>query len=473
MSTPILMEPRGYQSEILSRIVKNTDNQLNSLIELDCGLGKRFLQYSMVFNEFKDKKIVLVLQASTSLYETYNYLKQYDQSDEISIIDSRLPSKVRIYKLMNSRVTLSLPQTLYNTLKNGNSVVKSIDMLLINEVDQLIRRTGSGSYLKQPYRKLFDIMETTTYIGMSGTLRDEHYIQDADQVHITDELKSLCEILGAVNLISMNDVLDTDLPSHLKNSFIIPTEVTDDSVAMMSLEVDQMIESCKADILDEIRSFNVKLFNEIKRDQSMFFRPLPISEKLHQRLFTGYMIRKFLWAMPFERARIHLLRYGIDKRYVFQTLQGEAGKINAAAELAMSKKKSVILCSFLNTVDTLEELIQGKGIKTIKVTGQSNNSVRMEQLNHFRTTDEPMVALISNVGERDIDIPEAGLLIIFDLVRTVKTVYQKLKRSRNGECRILYYSETAEQKKVESVLKKMRNRYAWSTKFLAPQKING
>ena len=34
------------------------------------------------------------------------------------------------------------------------------------------------------------------------------------------------------------------------------------------------------------------------------------------------------------------------------------------------------------------------------------------------------------------------MLIIFDLVRTTKTVYQKLKRSRGGEVRLLFYENT-------------------------------
>jgi ERCC4-related helicase len=122
-------------------------------------------------------------------------------------------------------------------------------------------------------------------------------------------------------------------------------------------------------------------------------------------------------------------------------------------------------------VDLVQDLIEAMGIKTIKVTGQVAQHQRAEDLDYFRNSDDQMVAILSNVGERDLDIPEADLLIVFDLIRTTKTVYQKLKRTRGGECRILYYEDTREERKVMKVLSKIRQKYHWSTKILPKESL--
>ena len=72
---------------------------------------------------------------------------------------------------------------------------------------------------------------------------------------------------------------------------------------------------------------------------------------------------------------------------------------------------------------------------------------------------------MSPVGERDIDLPEAEKLIIFDSVRTIKTVYQQLKRIRGGHGIFLYYENTYEGRKVNSILREILERYPWSTKI--------
>ena len=107
-------------------------------------------------------------------------------------------------------------------------------------------------------------------------------------------------------------------------------------------------------------------------------------------------------------------------------------------------------------------LLDHSGLQTIIITGQVPQNQRITQLEDFRKSNTQSVAILSNVGERDLDIPEADMLIIFDLVRTTKTVYQKLKRSRGGEVRLLFYENTNEKKKVVSVLDNISKKYPWS-----------
>lgn len=465
-------EPRVYQEKILTDTYQNVINNQNTIIELDCGLGKRYLQYSLIFEKFSHKKIILILQASSSLYETYNYLKLYADSSEIDIIDSRTSSTHRKWKMENKRVILCLPQTLSNTLKKYPESGDDFDLVIINEVDQIIRRMAEGGYLKQPYTKLLTHFENKLIVGMSGTLRDEHYILDNQQLRIRNELMSLCNLIGNVNFISMDSIMDTDITQFIEYSEIIPTAVIDDNLTFISMELDLHIEETRNQIMKEVKKSDIALYYQMKKDPGMMFNPLPVSEKLQQKLFQGYLTRKYLWAMTGKKSQFHLMRYGLPIDFIKQNLSLIPAKFFAVKELVRASTKTLILCSYLETVDVLNRILENSGHMTVIITGKIDNRKRVESLDKFRSYEGKITAIISNVGERDLDLPDADTLIIFDLVRTTKTVYQKLKRSRGGKCHILYYADTGEEKKVKNVIHKIFERYGWSTKIGSQLVIN-
>jgi ERCC4-related helicase len=72
---------------------------------------------------------------------------------------------------------------------------------------------------------------------------------------------------------------------------------------------------------------------------------------------------------------------------------------------------------------------------------------------------------MTSVGERDIDIPQADLLIVYDVVNTVKTMYQRMKRTRGGTVLCLCYNDTFEEKKVDRLLNEISKKYYWSSKI--------
>jgi superfamily II DNA/RNA helicase len=114
----------------------------------------------------------------------------------------------------------------------------------------------------------------------------------------------------------------------------------------------------------------------------------------------------------------------------------------------------------------LDKILTAQGIETTVISGEIAQNKREKALSEFRSSDKQSVAILSNVGERDLDIPEAELLVIFDLINTTKTVYQKLKRSRGGIVRVLFYQDTPEVRKVSSVMGKINEKYNWSSELL-------
>ncbi|MHA2357728.1 MAG: hypothetical protein ACXABK_03035, partial [Candidatus Heimdallarchaeaceae archaeon] len=73
------------------------------------------------------------------------------------------------------------------------------------------------------------------------------------------------------------------------------------------------------------------------------------------------------------------------------------------------------------------------------------------------------------IGERDLDIPQTELIIVFDLVNSPKTVYQKMKRSRGGKVALLFYDNTSEKQKVKRVVSEIAVRYPWSLIFYSEE----
>ncbi|MHA2029633.1 MAG: DEAD/DEAH box helicase family protein [Candidatus Kariarchaeaceae archaeon] len=470
-STPDF-EVRGYQKAILDSTITKLGEKKNVLIELDCGLGKRFLQSSFIKDIFKEKKILLILQATTSLYETHSYIQKITEQESIGIIDSRRGSNYRSRELKSKRVVLCLPQTLANTLNKHPDAIESFSVVMINEVDQIIKRMGNKSTLKHPYPTLLNFFQNRSIIGMSGTLRDDHYVLNQDQLRIKKELTSLKEMIQNVELITMESIMHTDLHEHVSVSDVIATEISDERMALVSIELDQHIQEAKNVLMAELKTEDSDLYYKAKEDFSVLFGPLPVEERISSAFHGGYLCRKYLWAMTGKKSSRHLIRYGMDQDFIKANLPIVPGKFFAVLKFVTEYRKSVILCSYLDSVDTLEQMLNARGFKTITITGKSNHKLRTSQLEHFRTTDKQMIAILSNVGERDIDIPEADLLVIFDLIRTTKTVYQKLKRSRGGDCRILYYGGTREQEKVESVMASIAEKYPWSTNFRSTEVLN-
>lgn len=456
--------PREYQSYILQRTKELVNTSLNPLIELDCGAGKRFLQYMLVKDIFQDRKILLIMQASTSLYETFRYFRDTFKVKDIGMIDSRKSTRQRVYVLKSCRVVICLPQTLFNTVKTNIELLQDFEVCIINEVDQLIRRTSQSYVLKQPYGKLLPLLSHMRIVGMSGTLRDEHYVLDAEQIRIKNELQTLLHEIPNSALISMDEIQDSDFGDFVKKINLIPTGVDDQSIISLTTELEAHIQDFRNQIIEQLE--NPYLKKQAKQNtQLLLSGSLNVDETLQKKYSQGYLIRKYIWSLPGDVSYRHLLRYGIDASWLGKTIKEIPGKFHVAVDLVSKEKKSVIICSYLASCDLLERMLNARDIPTIKITGRIGHSKRDEALESFKNYDGMMVAIISNVGERDLDIPQAELLIVFDVIRTTKTVYQKLKRIRGGTCRILFYMDTSEEKKVRSVVHKLMDRYPWSTEL--------
>ncbi|MHA2255110.1 MAG: helicase-related protein, partial [Candidatus Heimdallarchaeaceae archaeon] len=264
------------------------------------------------------------------------------------------------------------------------------------------------------------------------------------------------------SVISIEDFLDTDLEDYIKNTEVHIHPITDEKTAEIILMLTSKIEEVREEIIQEVAETSPKDLYQLKKN---FFNVLPmlsIDTDLIEKLNRLLLLRKYVYSMPASTYYNYLIRYGFSKDDL-SNLPKSSGKELEALEIAKQHQKTTILCSFLSTVSSLSELIEKEGFKVFQVTGRTKN--KNEMIQNFKDFDGKTALILSPIGERDLDIPQTDMIIVFDLVNSPKTVYQKFKRSRGGKVVLLFYDDTPEKQKVKRVVSEIAIRYPWSTIF--------
>jgi superfamily II DNA or RNA helicase len=458
--------PRGYQTYILDRMTEFRDTNL--LLELDCGLGKRFVTHQIVAERFPDLKFIIVVHSSSSLAETVDYLKgEYGGLEEdLGELSSRVPSPRRPHILQEKRVVVATPQVLAGMAKKDLSLFESFDALLINEVDTLIRRSGGRTALVFPWPSILSLLGDKWLIGMSGTLRDDHAVFTKEQLEIRDELNTLKEHIPDAELISMEDLYGTDVESYLEPTFLTVGTVTDVKIRSIATVMDELIRNTRSEIMAELaEGDNLDLVEGDARRVHMLLERLPVTEELKGQYSTLLMLRKYIYAMP-PKQFLRMFHSDFMKQYfnvsqLRRTLPTVSAKVTRVLQIALNHKKTLVLTSYLEMVSQIQNVLEKAGLNVLVITGQTHD--KGEVLREFRENPDTHALVMSPVGERDLDIPQAEVMIICDTINTSKTMYQKMKRTRGGLVVLLAFSGTSEERKVRRLMERVLERYPWST----------
>jgi ERCC4-related helicase len=462
--------PRGYQTYILDRVSELEGTSL--LLELDCGLGKRFITHQLVAKRFPTTDILVIVHSSSSLQETIDYLRgEYGGLEEdLGELSSRVQSGRRTHTLREKRVIVATPQVLASLLQKDPSQFERFKMVLINEVDTLVRRSGGKTALVYPWSTLLSYLEGKWIIGMSGTLRDDHAIFTREQVEIRNELATLQEYIQGAQLITMEDLYGTDIEDFLEPTFLQISTVNDSKIRSISRVLDELIRNTRTEILNELEADgNLEMVEGDARRVHLLLEHLPVAEELKGRYSGLLMLRKYIYAMPPKQ----FLRmfYGKYMKHFFnttdlrRTLPTVSSKATHVLKLAVEHEKTLVLTSYLEMVSQIKDVLEKAGLAVLTLTGQTRN--KGEVLRSFREDVNQRVLVMSPVGERDLDIPHADVMVVCDSINTTKTMYQKFKRTRGGLVLLLAYSGTSEERKVMRLMDRILTLYPWSTAVIA------
>ncbi len=468
-----MIQQREYQSVILKRLKKNFDRKIHCIAEVDTGLGKRVLTYLLIKEILPNHRVLLLLHSTTSYLETIHYFeKEYGgfKGSEFQSFSSRTPTWLRKRIITEARIVASTPQTFANVFEKIPLNRPKFDAVIINEVDKIVRRQGDSRLLVFPYNTLIPyFIQEAWIVGMTGTLRDSHifYDRQQDQIKIRDEKITLDRRIPDLEIISMDELMsETDVDSYIQYTQI-KKDLVQPSEALRTIlqNIDQAIKGLRESILEEQKAENPTLLEMIPISQLALVSGM--LEANDTQKYNGLLLmRKYAVSMQVDKYKKFLYRlkkFGIEKQMIHAIPQTNA-KVKRILQLLEARSvssKTVVLCSYLDTAHLLVEKVRAKGFTPFLVTGEVRE--KAEVLNAFKSHSTKAVLIMTSVGERDIDIPQADLLIVYDVVNTVKTMYQRMKRTRGGTVLTLCYQDTFEEKKVNRLLSEIAKRYPWSS----------
>ncbi|MFW9778391.1 MAG: helicase-related protein [Candidatus Heimdallarchaeota archaeon] len=476
-----VIQERSYQSQILLRLWENYnhDPKRHTIAEVDTGLGKRVLTYLLLKETLPSQRALLLLHSTTSFSETIHYfIEEYGgfAEDEFHYISSRTPGWLRKKIIMNrkSRIIAATPQTFANAFEKIPDKEKpSFEIIIINEIDKIVRRQGDSRLLIFPYNSLLPhfISNGSWILGMTGTIRDTHVLYDPvkEQLEIHHEAITLDKRIPDLYILRMETILEeTDMEEYIQYTDIEMYPIQPDSNLKDILNlINDAIKGLREDAIEETLEERPGLLDSIPERQ--FARVASMLEARDSKKLMGLLLtRKYCTAMQPAKYRKFLFRlkqFGITKSQI-EALPRMSQKVLSVLELIKKRpknSKTVILCSYLDTAHLLQEEIGRIGITPFLVTGETPRKEAV--LNEFKGDSSNAVLVMTSVGERDIDLPQADLLIVYDVVNTVKTMYQRMKRTRGGRVLCLYYQDTFEERKVARLLNEINQRYPWSSKI--------
>ena len=425
------IQERKYQSNLLT-ILQNIHSSSHQpppvLVELDCGMGKRVLSYLLVQKYFPNLKTLILLQATSSLAETQDYFINRYKMHDVGILGSMTRPQMRDYILKNHRVILATPQTLANILEKNPDSAFGFKIILINEVDKIIRRTATRRTLIFPYPQLLERMKQAWVIGLSGTLRDSHIIV-TDTARLHEELQTLADNFPNVRIISMDEIIaeDPNISEHIEYTLLKAQGVQDANIIKIFQHLDELIKSYRKKILEQAREEG--FIDDNTKNLALIAGQLPVDSELTGKYEALLMMRKYLTAMMPIKFKPFLYRIPEIKREEIDQLSDKSIKLQTIPKLIAKTQKTVIMVSYIYTGEIILKYLDTAGFKTFFITGMVHDKSKI--INEFRNCNTMKAVLImTQVGERDLDIPEAKLIIVYDIVNTTKTMYQRFKRTR-------------------------------------------
>jgi hypothetical protein len=266
----------------------------------------------------------------------------------------------------------------------------------------------------------------------------------------------------------MDELASTDVQQYIHPATIDVVPVHHPAIHALSLVLDDLIQSTREEIYSSVQEEGEKEARALSRSARMLhllLADLPIPAELGERYSTLLMLRKYLYGMTarsFRRFLHHpVLASQIDLERIMKDWPLTTPKTLQVRDLATQANKIVAISSYLPVVAEIEGLLSKAKVRTFTLTGRVLDKGPV--IAQFKAAKPPAALILSPVGERDLDIPDADLLIICDVVNTTKTIYQKMKRTRGGRVVFLTYADTSEVGKVRRLIDNIMQKYPWST----------
>ena len=161
------IERRGYQLWVIGTILQAMNEGKNIILELDAGMGKRVISY-ILCRILPKEKILIVTPSRASVSDMALFFKDKSGSDEwFGTIIGGMPRRFKTWIVRNRRVVISTPISLMHALEKEPQLCRDISVVIINEVDKVLRRVPRDS----PYGR-----QSSAGCGVLFKLDPEHVL---------------------------------------------------------------------------------------------------------------------------------------------------------------------------------------------------------------------------------------------------------------------------------------------------------
>lgn len=493
------LERRGYQLWLLAVVARAKNENKNAIVELDAGMGKRIISY-LICRMMSNENILIITPSRASVWDMALTFKELSGNDDwFGVISGGMHKWLKLRNLSEKRVIITTPISLLRVLEKNPNVARRFGIVIINEVDKIVRRIPHivrnmnrcleeekrGGVLVYPWSHLRKYLaENACWVGMSGTLRDEHIILEKNGLRIRSELETVAEIFfpkKPLIIVTMDQLIEkTDAKSFIiKNLTIIrPVGIKDSNVKVLVDSITSEIE----EVIDKIREYYSKLYppedtpmkqrEKIQRAISLLSPTNPLKIKF----LKLALARRHIFASP-PRVYVKFLSKPMFRRIVQKyseksledIIPQKSSKIESISRICKEwislKNNIIIVSSYVRTALYIRKVLEKTcpNANILLLTGRTYNKKRV--IKDFKEKS-PSILILTPVAERDLDFPEASLVIIHDIISTIKSMYQRIKRARRSMVMILYYADTYEEKKVNILLSRMIKKYPWSIRIL-------
>lgn len=501
------IERRQYQMKIVSEILKAKREGKNLIVELDAGLGKRIIAYLLTKILPRNERILIITPSQASLRDTVStfislYKEENANPNEIGYVTAGTPSWMKRRTLKEKRVVIATPISLANVLRKNPSLIENFSLIVINEIDKVVRRVAekaeeeedihietAKSLIKMPINRKRRIRLTYPWnelkkmfpqkaclVGMSGTLRDKHVIRDTGgYVEFKPEIETLIEALfpreKPLEIITMDALIRrTDAYRYIIRNLTIVRKigVKDEKISSIVNIITDEIYKTGEKIAEKYKSlFKEKEIETVEKAITL----IPETDPYKIKFLRLALVRRFVLASIPSHYKRFLMKRSIRRlleektgRKLEELIPDKSSKIDKIIEISKewSKlgKKITILTSFIIVANEIKKRLEEEGLRAFLITGRIREKGTV--LEDFKKHQEPAILVMTPVGERDIDLADVELIIVHDIISTVKTMYQRFKRGRRCIVAVLYYQGTFEEKKVNKLLDRMKRSYPWS-----------
>jgi ERCC4-related helicase len=264
----------------------------------------------------------------------------------------------------------------------------------------------------------------------------------------------------------MEDLYGTDIEDYLEPTLLAMSTVPNSKIKSISLVLDELVRNTRIEIMNELaETDNLELVDGDSRRVHLLLERLPITDELKSRYSGLLLLRKYVYGMPPKRF-LRLFYSDFIKRYfnpssLRRVLPTISPKVTRVLEIALRYDKTVVLTSYLEMVSQISNVLKKAEFAVYTITGQTRDKSTV--LSEFKADESTSALIMSPVGERDLDLPQADIMIVCDSINTAKTMYQKFKRTRGGLVVLLAYEGTSEERKVKRLMQRVLERYPWST----------